>query len=71
MPSYEIQADVLRFLKAFDEPLGESVTKRREKYQPVCQRNTPNNIFIVKLENFTPGVEMLELKTNRKKSRKK
>ena len=31
VPSFEIQADILRVLKVFDEPLGESNTERRVK----------------------------------------
>ena len=58
----------LRVLKVFDErePLSESTTDRREKYQPVFQKRAPDNIFIVKSKNSTPGVKSLEFKSNRK-----
>ena len=36
------------------------------RYQPVFQKKAPNNIFIVKFKNFTPGVKILEFKSNRK-----
>ena len=45
-------------MKVFDEPLGESKT--------VFLRKAPNNIFIVKLKNSTPGVKILEFESNRK-----
>ena len=40
-------------MKVFDEPLGESNTERREKYQLVFQKKAPNNIF-VKFKKFYP-----------------
>ena len=30
------------------------------------QKKGPNNLFIVKLKNFTPGVKILEFKSDRK-----
>ena len=45
MPSFEILADIFTCLSAFDSPKGQSNTvKTRKKYQPVFQKNAPNNI---------------------------
>ena len=54
----------LRVLKVFDEPLGESNTEDKEKYQLVFQKNAPDNIFIVKFKNFTSGIKMYLNYTN-------
>ena len=54
----------LRVLKVFDEPLGESNTERRIKISAGISKEAPNNIFIVKLKNVTPGVKILEFKSN-------
>ena len=56
----------LRVLKVFDEPLGESNTEGRVKISAGIQKKAPNNIFIVKFKNFTPGVKILEFKSNRR-----
>ena len=44
------------------------IQKYKEEYQPVIQK-APDNIFIVEIKNFTPGISRmrdLEFKTNRK-----
>ena len=42
------------------------IQKDEQQYQPVFQKKTPDNIFIVKFKNFTPGVKILEFKSNRR-----
>ena len=49
---FGISADVFMSLESIYEPLGESNTERQEKYQPVFQNKAPNNIFIIKSQNF-------------------
>ena len=50
----------------FDEPLDESNTERRVKISAGISKKVPNNRFMVKLKNFTPGVKILEFKSSRK-----
>ena len=50
VPSFEIQADILRVLKLSDELSGESGTERRVKISPVFHKKAPNNVFIVKFK---------------------
>ena len=47
--SFEMQADILRVLKVFDEPLGDSNTEELK-----FQENAPNETFIVKFNRFHP-----------------
>ena len=49
MPSFEIQADIFTRLSVFDSPKGSSNTfKTRKKYQPVFQKEVPNNLQLLK-----------------------
>ena len=40
------------------------IQKDMQKYQTVFQKKTPDNRFIVKFKNFTPGVKILNFKSN-------
>ena len=46
VPSFKIQTDILQVLKVSDEHLGETNTEKRVKYQPVFQKNAPDNFYL-------------------------
>ena len=56
---FKIQTDILQVLTVFDEPLGESNTKRRVKISACFHKKAPNNISIIKSQNLKTRGENL------------
>ena len=52
VPLLKYRLMFLRVLKVFDEPLAQSHTERRVKYQLVFQKKASNNIFAIKITKF-------------------
>ena len=42
------------------------IQKDKKNYQTVVQKKAPDNTFIVKLKNFSPGVKIVKFKSKEK-----
>ena len=67
MPFFETLADIkYKSLRYSTSLQASQIRKDMQKYQLVCLKKGLDKIMIVKLENFTSGVKVLELIFNRK-----
>ena len=66
MPSFEIQADIFTSLRSIWRAFRRVKYRKMPKISASISEDVPNNIFVVKLKNFTPGVKILEFRFNKK-----